>query len=59
MPFSFLQRGSLADLARQLTLTSYEPALVLEGLIPGIDKFATMFFSAPNLLKPHDSSSFG
>ncbi|HEX7288857.1 MAG TPA: hypothetical protein VF532_21920 [Candidatus Angelobacter sp.] len=37
MPFSFLQRGNLADFARQLTLTSYEPSLVLEGLAPGID----------------------
>jgi hypothetical protein len=37
MAFSFLQRGNLSDFARQLTLTSYEPSLVLEGLTPGID----------------------
>lgn len=37
MPFSFLQRGNLADHARQLTLASYEPQLALEGLITGVD----------------------
>lgn len=47
MPFSFLQRGSLSDHARQLTLTSYEPALVLEGLIPGIDNVRHDVFLSP------------
>ena len=37
MPFSFLQRGNLADHARQLTLASYEPQLALEGLTTGVD----------------------
>src|SRR5438105_1551901 len=37
MAFSFLQRGNLADHARQLTLASYEPELALEGLITGVD----------------------
>jgi hypothetical protein len=37
MAFSFLQRGNPAEYARQLSLTSYEPALVLENLVTGID----------------------
>src|SRR5690242_12289504 len=37
MAFSFLQRGNVSDYARQLSLTSYEPSLVLEGLVAGID----------------------
>src|SRR5947209_1697515 len=37
MSFSFLQRGSLPDYARQLAVTSDEPSLVLEGLVTGID----------------------
>jgi hypothetical protein len=37
MSFSFLQRGSLPEYARQLVLTSDEPSLVLEGLVTGID----------------------
>ena len=37
MSFSFLQRGSLPDHARQLVVTSDEPSLVLEGLVTGID----------------------
>jgi hypothetical protein len=37
MSFSFLQRGSLPDYARQLVVTSDEPLLVLEGLATGID----------------------
>ena len=37
MSFSFLQRGSLPDYARQLVVTSDEPSLVLEGLVTGID----------------------
>jgi hypothetical protein len=37
MAFSFLQRGSPAEYARQLALTRYEPQLVLEGLVTGID----------------------
>lgn len=37
MAFSFLQRGSLAESARQLSLSSYVPSIVLENLVPGID----------------------
>ena len=37
MSFSFLQRGSLPEHARQLVLASDEPALVLESLVTGID----------------------
>jgi class 3 adenylate cyclase len=37
MAFSFLQRGNPSELARQLELTSYEPQLVLENLVTGID----------------------
>lgn len=47
MPFSFFQRGNLSDHARQFSLTSYEPSLVLEGLIPGIDNIRhDVFLSA-------------
>ena len=37
MAFSFLQRGSPTEYARQLALAGYEPALVLEDLVTGID----------------------
>src|SRR5262245_49395971 len=37
MAFSFLQRGNPSEYARQLSLTSYEPVLVLENLVTGID----------------------
>ena len=37
MPFPFLQRASLSDSARQLSLTSYVPSIVLENLVAGID----------------------
>jgi hypothetical protein len=47
MAFAFLQRGNLSDYARQLTLTSYEPTLVLEGLSPGIDNLRHDVFLSP------------
>lgn len=47
MAFSFLQRGNLSDYARQLTLTSYEPSLALEGLSPGIDNVRSDVFLSP------------
>lgn len=47
MAFSFLQRGNLSDHARHLTLTSYEPSLVLEGLSPGIDNLRHDVFLSP------------
>src|SRR5215469_12351988 len=37
MAFSFLQRGSLTESARQLSLSSYVPTIVLENLVAGID----------------------
>ena len=37
MAFSFLQRGSLAESARQLALSSYVPSIELQNLVPGID----------------------
>jgi hypothetical protein len=37
MPFGFLQRGSLAEHARQLQLSSYAPSVQLDGLVRGID----------------------
>src|SRR5215469_2600739 len=37
MPFPFLQRGNVAESARQLSLSSYAPSIVLENLVPGID----------------------
>ncbi|HKW77020.1 MAG TPA: hypothetical protein VJN64_15925 [Terriglobales bacterium] len=47
MPFPFFQRGSLSDHARQFSLTSYEPSLVLEGLVPGIDNLRYDVFLSP------------
>ena len=37
MAFSFLQRGSLAESARQLSWSSYVPSIELENLVAGID----------------------
>ena len=37
MAFSFLQRGNLAESARQLALSSYVPSIELENLVAGID----------------------
>ncbi len=37
MPFSFLQRRDLAQCARGLTLTLYNPEFKLENLTPGVD----------------------
>lgn len=47
MAFSFLQRGNLADHARQLSLATYEPALTLEDLVPGIDNVRHDVFLSP------------
>ncbi|HZU33861.1 MAG TPA: hypothetical protein VFB79_22290 [Candidatus Angelobacter sp.] len=47
MSFSFLQRGSLPEYARQLTLASDEPSLVLEGLVTGIDNLRHDVFLSP------------
>jgi hypothetical protein len=47
MSFSFLQRGSLPEHARQLVLTSDEPSLVLEGLVTGIDNLRHDVYLSP------------
>jgi hypothetical protein len=47
MSFSFLQRGSLPDYARQLVLASDEPSLVLEGLATGIDNLRHDVYLSP------------
>src|SRR5262249_20665437 len=47
MAFSFLQRGNLSEYARQLSLTSYEPVLVLENLLTGIDNLRHDVFLSP------------
>ncbi|MBZ5568318.1 MAG: hypothetical protein LAN64_10775 [Acidobacteriia bacterium] len=46
-PFPFLQRESLSDLARQLSLTGYSPTLELSGLLAGIDNVRHDVFLSP------------
>src|SRR5437899_2253134 len=47
MAFSFLQRGNLADHAKQLQLTQYSPEIVLEGLLTGVDNVRTDVYLSP------------
>jgi hypothetical protein len=47
MAFSFLQRGNRTEYARQLSLTSYEPLLVVENLVTGIDNVRHDVFLSP------------
>ena len=47
MAFSFLQRGSLSEHARQLTLTQYLPTLVMEGLQTGVDNVRSDVYLSP------------
>src|SRR5215470_11059054 len=51
MSFSFLQRGSLPEHARQLTLTSEWPSFVLEGLVTGIDNVRHDVFLSPKFVE--------
>jgi hypothetical protein len=51
MSFSFLQRGSLPEHARQLTLTSEWPSLALEGLATGIDNVRHDVFLSPKFIE--------
>jgi hypothetical protein len=51
MSFSFLQRGSLPEHARQLSLTSEWPSLVLEGLVTGIDNVRHDVFLSPKFVE--------
>src|SRR5262249_8863400 len=47
MAFPFLQRGNPSEFARQLSLTSYEPVIVLEELATGIDNVRHDVFLSP------------
>jgi hypothetical protein len=47
MAFPFLQRGSLSESAQQLSLSSYVPSIVLEGLVAGIDNVRHDVFLSP------------
>src|SRR5690348_8152416 len=51
MSFSFLQRGSLPDHARQLTLASDMPSLVLDGLLTGIDNVRHDVYLSPKFVE--------
>jgi hypothetical protein len=51
MSFSFLQRGSLPDHARQLSVTSDWPSLALEGLVTGIDNLRHDVFLSPKFVE--------
>jgi hypothetical protein len=51
MSFSFLQRGSLPEHARQLTLASEWPSFVLEGLVTGIDNVRHDVFLSPRFVE--------
>ncbi|MCI0356140.1 MAG: hypothetical protein L0099_14045 [Acidobacteria bacterium] len=46
-PFSFLQRGNLADHAKDLSLTTYLPLLRLENLMTGVDNVRHDVFLSP------------
>ena len=47
MAFSFLQRGNLADHARELNLATYTPSLTLQGLMRGVDNLRHDIFLSP------------
>ncbi|MCU1286514.1 MAG: hypothetical protein JWO13_2864 [Acidobacteriales bacterium] len=47
MAFSFLQRGNLADYAKQLQLSQYSPEIILEGLLTGVDNVRTDVYLSP------------
>jgi hypothetical protein len=49
MPFSFLQRPSVTECARQLKLTSYRPTLALTGLVTGVDNVRHDVHLSPKL----------
>ena len=50
MSFSFLQRGTLPEHARQLELASEWPAFALEGLVTGIDNVRHDVFLSPKFV---------
>src|SRR5258706_12534029 len=47
MAFPFLQRGNLADHAKQLRLAQYAPEIILEGLLTGVDNVRTDIYLSP------------
>lgn len=47
MAFPFLQRGNVAESARQLSLSNYVPSIVLENLVAGIDNIRHDVFLSP------------
>jgi hypothetical protein len=47
MAFPFLQRGNLADHARDLSLTTYTPSIVLENLLTGVDNVRHDVYLSP------------
>ncbi|MGH9492906.1 MAG: hypothetical protein ACRD2K_05345, partial [Terriglobales bacterium] len=47
MAFSFLQRGNLADHARDRSLTTYTPSIALENLLTGVDNVRHDVFLSP------------
>jgi len=51
MSFSFLQRGSLPEHARQLALASEWPSFALEGLVTGIDNVRHDVFLSPKFVE--------
>src|SRR5512134_648990 len=46
-PFSFLQRGNLADHAKNLNLSTYQPVLHLDNLMTGVDNVRHDVFLSP------------
>src|SRR5437899_5554007 len=47
MAFPFLQRGNLADHAKQLQLAHYSSEIILEGLLTGVDNVRTDVYLSP------------
>lgn len=50
-PFPFLQRESLAELARHFQLQGYTPTLELEGLLTGIDNLRHDVYLSPRFVE--------
>ena len=51
MPFSFLQRDSLPELAKQFKLAEYTPEIALEGLATGVDNIRVDVYLSPKFLE--------
>jgi hypothetical protein len=50
MPFSFLQRDNLPELAKQFKLAQYIPEIALEGLVTGVDNIRVDVYLSPKFL---------